>query len=64
MRIYYQDSSVTLYCGDSRDVLPGISGVDLVLTDPPFGIKGGNGNRATVSRSEYGEDFDDSPEYI
>lgn len=28
----------TLYLGDARDVLPTLSGVDCVLTDPPYGI--------------------------
>jgi len=28
----------TLYLGDCRDVLPGLSGVDAVVTDPPYGI--------------------------
>jgi site-specific DNA-methyltransferase (adenine-specific) len=35
---YYQDESVTLYLGDCRDILPGVGPVDLVLTDPPYGI--------------------------
>lgn len=28
----------TLYLGDCRDVLPKLSGVDAVITDPPYGI--------------------------
>lgn len=37
MRPYYEDDAVTIYCGDCRDVLPGLRG-DLVLTDPPYGV--------------------------
>ena len=35
---YYQDDAVTLYCADCRDILPLLPKVDLVLTDPPYGI--------------------------
>jgi site-specific DNA-methyltransferase (adenine-specific) len=35
---YYSDDLVTLYRGDCRDVLPELDPVDLVLTDPPYGI--------------------------
>jgi site-specific DNA-methyltransferase (adenine-specific) len=41
MKPYFQDETVTLYCGDCRDVLPDIGAVDLVLTDPPYGIASG-----------------------
>lgn len=35
---YYQDErhGITLYCGDCRDVLPTLEGVDHVITDPPY----------------------------
>lgn len=37
---YYQDDYCTIYHADCRDVLPAIdpATVDLVLTDPPYGI--------------------------
>jgi len=41
MKPYYQDGSVTIYHGDCREIMPTIKGVDLVLTDPPYGkVKG------------------------
>jgi site-specific DNA-methyltransferase (adenine-specific) len=36
--IYYQDDAVTIYHGDCRDILPHLEPVDLVLTDPPYGM--------------------------
>lgn len=37
---YYRDEHVTLYCGDSRELLPGFADdqFDLVMTDPPYGV--------------------------
>jgi DNA modification methylase len=35
---YYADESVTIYHGDCRDILPSLPKVDLVRTDPPYGI--------------------------
>lgn len=35
---YYQDESCTIYNADCRDILPELPKVDLVLTDPPYGI--------------------------
>lgn len=38
MTPYYQDNSCTIYHADCMDILPTIPPVDLVLTDPPYGI--------------------------
>jgi len=38
MRPYYEDAAVTIYHGDCREILPTLGQVDLVLTDPPYGI--------------------------
>jgi len=37
-KIYFQDDDVVIYCADCRDILPELPKVDLVLTDPPYGI--------------------------
>jgi site-specific DNA-methyltransferase (adenine-specific) len=45
---YFQDESCTIYHGDCRELLPLIEPVDLVLTDPPYGLgelwQGGGGS--------------------
>jgi len=33
------DGTVVLYCGDCLQILPHLSGVDAVVTDPPYGIR-------------------------
>jgi len=35
---YYQEKGIVIYHGDCRDILPQLEPVDLVLTDPPYGI--------------------------
>ncbi len=47
MKPYYDHAGITIYHGDCREILPTLPKVDLVLTDPPYGIarvmKGGKG---------------------
>ena len=38
LKPYYQDEWVTIYHGDCREILPQLPKVDLVLTDPPYGV--------------------------
>lgn len=47
---YYKDDFVTIYHGDCRKILPLLEPVDLVLTDPPYGIN--VANRSTVGGNE------------
>jgi len=54
MTPYYDDGQITIYHGDCRDVLPKLNPVDLVLTDPPYGIdwKGHGGSTRIWSGME------------
>lgn len=47
---YYQDDHITLYHADAADVVPHLDRVDLLLTDPPYGI--GEASNANASRSK------------
>ena len=38
MKPYYQEGGITIYHGDCMEILPDLPKVDLVLTDPPYGI--------------------------
>jgi len=54
---YYQDSHVTLYCGDCRQILPELGKFDLLLTDPPYllpNMKGGGrfGKEASLTGTQ------------
>ena len=47
MKPYYEQDGITIYHGDCREILPALPKVDLVLTDPPYGLgdrlEGGSG---------------------
>lgn len=55
MRPYYQDEMVTIHHGDSREILPALESVDLVLTDPPYGI--GADSSAASAKGAHGWKF-------
>ena len=38
MQSYYERGGITIFHGDCRDILPSLDPVDLVLTDPPYGM--------------------------
>lgn len=43
---YYEDDSTTLYHGSCDDVLPNLTGVDLVFTSPPYNLGTCNGGKS------------------
>ena len=51
---YYQHGGITIYHGDCFDVLPGLSGVDAVVTDPPYSSGGAfRGDRMATTLQKY-----------
>lgn len=54
MKPYYEDDSVTIYHGDSFDLLHDLSGVGAVITDPPYSSGGAfRGDRAMSTTAKY-----------
>lgn len=54
---YYQDDHVTIYHGDSRDILPSLE-YDVIVSDPPYGI-----NAATKNKSNQRSSLWDANDY-
>jgi DNA modification methylase len=46
--ILHESDLATIYCGDSLEVVPTLEPVDLIATDPPYGVKW---------RSNHGQNF-------
>jgi DNA modification methylase len=69
MKPYYDDGGVTIYHGDCKEILPTLGRVDLLMTDPPYGIGAARNQRANkkhgaaaVASRDYGaSDWDDAP---
>lgn len=53
MKPYYEDDWVTIYHGDCLDVLPGLSGIGALVTDPPYSSGGafrGDRTQSTIAK--------------
>jgi DNA modification methylase len=50
--------SAQLWLGDCRDVLPGVAGVDAVVTDPPYGINHSSSHGASWQNTRIQGDND------
>ncbi len=75
MKPYYEFGGISIYHGDSREILPQLGRFDLLLTDPPYGIgasrlafgsgrvkRGLNAKGATYQPKQFAEsDWDDRP---
>lgn len=58
---FYQDSAVTIYHGDCREILPTLDAASLILTDPPYvGLRGGT----HVSFGGVGKHYRETPTVV
>jgi site-specific DNA-methyltransferase (adenine-specific) len=55
LKPYYQDDAVTIYHGDCREIIGGLQPVDLVVTDPPYGMEF-QSNRRIVKHKKIAND--------
>ena len=59
MKPYYDHAGIQIFHGDCRDILPTLPKVDLVLTDPPYGInaaaRGVIGTSKAAAVKDYGK---------
>lgn len=69
LKPYYEQDGIVIYRGDCCDVLPELSGIDAVVTDPPYGVElrvkraKHRGQMGQVERpAQYGHP--DTPEYL
>ena len=66
MKPYYETELGKLYCGDCLEIMPELETVDLVVADPPYGIKE-NAHRVQsrtklAATTDYGDfDWDNKP---
>lgn len=64
---YYQEEGITIYCADCRDILPQLEPVDLVLTDPPYGINYDRNKKhrgKVVNNTVIGDDKPFNPSFL
>jgi site-specific DNA-methyltransferase (adenine-specific) len=58
MMPYYKDDQVTLYHGDCLEILPDVSGVDLIVTSPPYNLGVSSGSAQKWGGNWKGIDYD------
>jgi DNA modification methylase len=69
---YYERDGITIYHGDCREIAPALSDIEMVLTDPPYGMNyntdstrfsGGKGSHNRKRPRVHGDDepFDPQP---
>ena len=53
---YYTEPGITIYHGDARDIMPHLELVDMVVTDPPYGMNFQSNHRLEKHSKIIGDD--------
>ena len=56
MKPYYSETGIIIYNADCREILPQLEPVDLVLTDPPYGMAFQSNHRINKYEKIHGDD--------
>lgn len=56
MKPYYEDGFCVIYHGDCREVLPELTGIDHIITDPPYSRRTHDGHNASANGAGFGND--------
>ena len=64
MKPYYDHNGVTIYHGDCLEIIPTLGEFDCLITDPPYGIEGGNGGTSKKRGKGDYQGFEDTPDNI
>ena len=57
MKPYYDHAGITIYHADCRDILPELEPVELICTDPPYGLNYNDGDLASQREKCFGGDL-------
>ena len=57
MTPYYSEGGITIYHGDCRVIVPQLAPVDLVVTDPPYGIGEARGKNKSRNQLALAKDY-------
>jgi tRNA G10 N-methylase Trm11 len=63
---YWKEDGIVIYKGDCREILPLLNEIDLVLTDPPYGVNlGAKKPNSDIKRQRQRYlSVDDTPEFV
>lgn len=64
MKPYYDHAGITIYHGDCLEIIPTLPKVDIVLTDPPYGINYQSSRRIDWQRKEKIQGDNEFPQWI
>ena len=64
MKPYYEKSGIVIFHGDCREILPTLPKVDLVLTDPPWGLGDLSGTTSVKRNRNKYETHNDTEEFV
>lgn len=65
MKPYYEEENIQIFVGDAREILPAIGKVDMIFTDPPYGINYKSHHQNSLEYNPIvGDDLEFNPSFL